>query len=125
MLKHEITINLLATGNILTIFINMGIPGIEAPSEMFSNYQFPKHMPINIGLNMPVGIPDLQVDEWGICGTLSFNRKPFYCRFPWQSVYTVLDTVRQEGALFIDPPSIPVQKPTYTPRLSVVQGGKT
>jgi hypothetical protein len=41
---------------------------------------------LNIGLNTPVPIPDLCVDEEGISGTLSFNRVPHFVIMPWSAV---------------------------------------
>lgn len=51
---------------------------------------FPKHLSgsvrLNIGLNTPVPIPDLCVDEEGISCTLSFNRVPHFVVMPWAAV---------------------------------------
>ena len=52
-----------------------------------------KHQPqlvLQIGLNMPVPIPDLEVDDDAVSCTLSFNRSPFFCFVPWQSVYALV-----------------------------------
>jgi stringent starvation protein B len=45
---------------------------------------------LQVGLNMPVPIPDLFLDDDGISCTLSFNRSPFWCRIPWASVYALV-----------------------------------
>lgn len=41
---------------------------------------------LDIGLNTPVPIPDLHVDEQGIRGTISFNRTAHYVIIPWLAV---------------------------------------
>lgn len=50
---------------------------------------------LQIGLNMAVPIPDLEVDDEGLSCTLSFNRSPFLCVIPWSSVFALVDDQRQ------------------------------
>jgi stringent starvation protein B len=50
---------------------------------------------LQIGLNMAVPIPDLEVDDEGLSCTLSFNRSPFLCVIPWTSVFALVDDQRQ------------------------------
>ena len=38
---------------------------------------------LQVGMNMPVPIPDLRLDDDGMSCTLSFNRAPFFCVVPW------------------------------------------
>jgi stringent starvation protein B len=45
---------------------------------------------LQIGLNMPKPIPDLNVDDDGISCTLSFSNSPHYCHLPWSSVYALI-----------------------------------
>jgi stringent starvation protein B len=45
---------------------------------------------LQIGLNMPKPIPDLNVDDSGISCTLSFSNTPHYCHLPWASVYALI-----------------------------------
>jgi stringent starvation protein B len=45
---------------------------------------------LQIGLNMPKPIPDLNVDDQGISCTLSFSNAPHYCHLPWSSVYALI-----------------------------------
>jgi hypothetical protein len=44
---------------------------------------------LQFGYQLRVPIPDLEVDEEGITGTLSFARRPFWCRVPWSAVYAI------------------------------------
>jgi len=50
---------------------------------------------LQIGLNMPVPIPDLQLDDDCVSCTLSFNRSPFFCRIPWKAVYALIGEDRR------------------------------
>ena len=45
---------------------------------------------LQIGLNMPKPILDLNVDDQGISCTLSFSNAPHYCHLPWSSVYALI-----------------------------------
>jgi hypothetical protein len=45
---------------------------------------------LQVGLNMPVPIPDLRLDDDGMSCTLSFNRTPFFCVVPWSSVFAMV-----------------------------------
>jgi stringent starvation protein B len=45
---------------------------------------------LQIGLNMPKPIHDLNVDDDGISCTLSFSNTPHYCHLPWASVYALI-----------------------------------
>ena len=45
---------------------------------------------LQVGLDMPVPIPDLRVDEEGVFGTLSFKGVPFTCFVPWGAVFALV-----------------------------------
>jgi hypothetical protein len=44
---------------------------------------------LSYGLDMPVPIPDLVVDDSGVSATLSFSRSPFKTFVPWEAVVGV------------------------------------
>lgn len=50
---------------------------------------------LQIGLNMPVPIPDLHLDDEGVSCTLSFNRSPCFCRIPWKAVFALISEDRR------------------------------
>lgn len=70
----------------------------------------PKHfshqpqLVLQIGLNMPRPIPDLEVDDEGISCTLSFSGTPFWCRMPWASVFAL---VGGDGRSMVWPDDVP------------------
>jgi stringent starvation protein B len=45
---------------------------------------------LQVGLNMAIPIPDLKVEDDAITCTLSFSRKPFWCRLPWTAVFALV-----------------------------------
>ena len=61
---------------------------------------------LQIGLNMPVPIPDLDIGEDALTCTLSFNRRPEFCRIPWGSVYAL---VGEDGRGMIWPDDVPAE----------------
>jgi hypothetical protein len=65
---------------------------------------------LEIGLNMPVPVRDLRVDDDGMSCTLSFNRAPFFCVLPWSSIFALVDS-EGRGMVWPDdaPPEVPRQ----------------
>lgn len=59
---------------------------------------------LQVGLNMAVPIPDLDVGDEALSCTLSFNRRPEFCRIPWDAIYGL---VGDDGRGMIWPESIP------------------
>lgn len=67
-------------------------------------YRSEPQLVLQIGLNMPVPIPDLRVDKEGVYGTLSFNRSPFTCRIDWDAVFALAG---EDGRGMVWPDSMP------------------
>lgn len=64
---------------------------------------------LQIGLTMPIPIPDLDVGDDGISCTLSFNRSPFYCFVPWTALYAM---VGEDGRGMVWPNDVPIELAT-------------
>jgi hypothetical protein len=45
---------------------------------------------LQIGYDLPIPIPDLFIDDSGVSATLSFNRSPFACYVPWNSLFALV-----------------------------------
>jgi stringent starvation protein B len=45
---------------------------------------------LQLGRNFAIPIPDLEIDEYGVSCTLSFNRTPFHCMLPWDAIYALV-----------------------------------
>jgi stringent starvation protein B len=67
---------------------------------------------LQVGLNMPVPIPDLRLDDEGMSCTLSFNRAPFYCVVPWGSVFAM---VGDDGRGMVWPDDVPTELTAASP----------
>src|SRR5882672_10566114 len=63
---------------------------------------------LQVGMNMPVPIPDLRFDDDGMSCTLSFNRAPFFCVVPWASVFAM---VGEDGRGMVGPDDGPAEVP--------------
>src|SRR5579863_4267195 len=50
------------------------------------------HLVLEYGHDLPIPIPDLEVDEYGVRATLSFSRMPQLTMIPWSAVYAVVAT---------------------------------
>jgi stringent starvation protein B len=74
---------------------------------------------LQIGLNMPVPIPDLRLDDDGIRCTLSFNRVSFLCVVPWGSVFAM---VGDDGRGMVWPDDVPVEVARQA-QVRIVDGG--
>jgi hypothetical protein len=61
---------------------------------------------LQVGLNMPVPIPDLRLDDDGMSCTLSFNRTPFFCVVPWSSVFAM---VGEDTRGMVWPDDVPIE----------------
>jgi stringent starvation protein B len=61
---------------------------------------------LQIGLNMPMPIPDLRLDDDGMSCTLSFNRSPFFCVVPWASVFAL---VGEDARGMVWPDDVPAE----------------
>lgn len=59
---------------------------------------------LEIGMNMRVPIPDLEIDEEGVGCTLSFGGRPYWCQMPWHAVFALV-TSEQRGMVW--PPDVP------------------
>ncbi|MCA9604628.1 MAG: hypothetical protein KC619_03475 [Myxococcales bacterium] len=80
--KREVALALLERGS-LFVHLDPRVEGVVVPDYLRSQPQ----LVLQVGLGLAVPIPDLEVDDEGVFGTLSFNRSPFYCRVPWASVF--------------------------------------
>jgi stringent starvation protein B len=47
------------------------------------------HLVLQYGHDLPIPIPDLAIDEYGVSATLSFARQPHHTVIPWSAVYVV------------------------------------
>jgi stringent starvation protein B len=127
--KKEVALALLERSNV-DVYLDPRARGVVVPPQ----YRKEPRLILKIGLNMPVPIPDLRLDDESMSCTLSFNRMPFFCVVPWPSVFAMVgddgrgmvwpDDVPQELAVRVvderRPPAAPA--PESSPNVSVSTG---
>ena len=77
-------------------------PGVIVPQGFLKQPQ----LVLQIGLNMAIQIPDLDVGEEGITCTLSFNKRPCFCSLPWSSIYALIG---EQGGGMVWPEDVPAE----------------
>jgi hypothetical protein len=97
--KKEVALALLERSSV-HVHLDPRVAGVVVPAWFKKKPQ----LILQIGLNMPVPIPDLRLDESGLSCTLSFNRTPFYCVVPWPSIYAM---VGDDGRGMVWPENVP------------------
>ncbi len=97
--KKEVALALLERSKVL-VHLDPRKDGVIVPMGFRKQPQ----LVLEIGLNMPVPIPDLRLDEEGMSCTLSFSRQPFYCIVPWSSVFAM---VGDDGRGMVWPDDVP------------------
>lgn len=97
--KKDVARALLLKGSVF-LHLDPRREGVIVPAEYKSQAQ----LVLQVGLDLPVPIPDLRVDRTGVRGTLSFQRAPFTCSVPWDAVFAV---VGGDGRGMVWPTSMP------------------
>lgn len=88
--KKEVALALLERSSVY-VHLDPRRPGVVVP-QWFKKQE---RLTLQIGLNMPVPIPDLRLDDEGMSCTLSFNRSPFYCVIPWSAIFALADETQR------------------------------
>ena len=60
-------------------------PGVIVPEQLRGE----PHLVLQYGHDLPIPIPDLEIDEYGVHATLSFSRAAHRTVVPWSAVYVV------------------------------------
>lgn len=97
--KKDVARGLLLRGSIF-VHLDPRKPGVQVPTWLREQAQ----VVLQLGLDMPVPIPDLRVDDSGVFGTLSFQRSPFTCSVPWSAVFAL---VGDDGKGMVWPEDLP------------------
>lgn len=98
--KPEVALALLQSAPSVYIHLDPRSEAVKVPVWFKKQPQ----LVLQVGLNMTVAIPDLDVGDEGISCTLSFNRRPEYCSIPWSAIFGL---VGEDGRGMIWPDSVP------------------
>lgn len=97
--KKEVALALLERSNV-DVYLDPRSKGVVVPPQ----FRKEPRLILKIGLNMPVPIPDLRLDDESMSCTLSFSRSPFFCVVPWESVFAM---VGDDGRGMVWPDDVP------------------
>jgi stringent starvation protein B len=97
--KHAVALDLLERTSVF-VHLDPRCPGVIVPQGFLKQPQ----LVLQIGLNMAIQIPDLDVGEEGISCTLSFNKRPHFCSLPWSSIYALIG---EQGGGMVWPEDVP------------------
>lgn len=100
--KPEVALALLQTASSVYIHLDPRGQDVAVPAWFKKQPQ----LVLQVGLNMVVPIPDLDVGRDALSCTLSFNRRPEHCRIPWSAIYGL---VGEDGRGMIWPDSVPAE----------------
>jgi stringent starvation protein B len=84
--KYVCATSILNTNNSVFIHLNPRHTGVKVPAS----FLYQDYMVLQFGHDMPIPIPDLNVDNKFISGTLSFKGVPFLCMIPWEAVFAIV-----------------------------------
>ncbi|HEY8427744.1 MAG TPA: ClpXP protease specificity-enhancing factor SspB [Sandaracinaceae bacterium] len=134
--KKDVARALLLRGSVF-VYLDPRRERVRVPPWLANQAQ----LVLQVGLDLPVPIPDLRVDDTGVYGTLSFNRSPFHCSVPWEAVYALAG---DDGMGFVWQDDMPDEiaaeveqaqrrdrdrqataAPERRPRLRAIEGGGT
>ena len=83
--KRDVTNHLLSKGSVF-VHLDPRVPCVKCPPWLSDQSQ----LVLQFGRNFPVPIPDLQIDDQAISGTLSFKRISYACYCPWEAIFCIV-----------------------------------
>lgn len=97
--KKTVALDLLERASVF-VHLDPRRPGVIVPQGFLKQHQ----LVLQIGLNMAISIPDLDVTDEGITCTLSFNKRPHFCSLPWGAIYALIG---EQGGGMVWPEDVP------------------
>ena len=110
--KHSVAMQILQSGT-LFVHVKAQIEGVIVPANLKKR----DFVVLQVGYNMPIPIPDLEVTSEGLSGTLAFKGVPFWCDIPWASVVALVgDNGRGQAydTAYVSQMAAPVEPPKKT-----------
>ncbi|MBT6431535.1 MAG: stringent starvation protein B [Deltaproteobacteria bacterium] len=86
----------------LDSFLAEGMVLVQLDSRL-DDVCVPEHLKgdptLRLNISGRFGLP-LEVDDWGVRATLTFQGDPFECQLPWKAIYIIISHVTGEPCLF-------------------------
>jgi len=106
--KREVALALIQTAASVFIHLDPRPADVDVPSWFKSQPE----LVLQVGLNLVPAIVDLDIGQDALSATLSFNRRPEYCRIPWSAIWGL---VGDDGRGMIWPESVPPEVAARAP----------
>jgi stringent starvation protein B len=100
--KKEVLLGLLEKTSVL-MHLDARRDGVVVPRHLKNNAQ----LILQLGLDLPVPIRDLDVGDDGVRCTLSFSRTPFFCVLPYPAIFAMVS--EDGGRAMVWPEDVPVE----------------
>lgn len=111
-IKRAVTEHMLADGPVLLTFF-------VRPSTVPEMYSEDETLTLRFGHNLVPDIPDLEVSDDAISGTLEFRGEPFRCVISWDAVFAIVSEM--DHAQMVWPQAVkPEPKDPERPMLKLV-----
>jgi stringent starvation protein B len=122
--KHDAFLALLREGW-TSLHLDARRPGVIVPAHLRDE----AHLVLQYGHDLPIPIPDLEIDGHGVRATLSFAKTPHLTVVPWHAVYVVAcddgrgvlyheDVPAEVSIRAAQPPGAPAQADEPQPQLT-------
>lgn len=95
--KKQVVTHLLDEGAIL-LHVDARCAGVSVPEKFLTDCQ----LVLRFGYNLSPAIPDLEITDDGVSGTLRFGGVPHRCVLPWRAVYAVRSEANRRGLVWPD-----------------------
>ena len=93
--KSDVALELIGNGPIL-VHIDARVDAASVPASFSGDAR----LVLRFGYQLSPAIADLDIDDEGISGTLTFGGKPHRCIVPWTSVYAIVGEDDQRGMVW-------------------------
>lgn len=111
--KEEEMLRLLKFGTVM-VFVDSRHGDVAVPEQFKNDFQ------LRLNFDYAFEIDDFQVLPDRIEGSLSFNRKNFFCIIPFDAIYLMLNHFTRQGSLFVE--SVPSEMLDAFSTMSVTPG---
>ncbi len=95
--KRQVVDELLESGAVL-VHVDARADGVCVPERFRTDAK----LVLRFGYNLSPAVPDLQIDDDGMRGTLTFGGVPHGCVLPWASIYAVVSDSNSRGLVWPD-----------------------
>jgi stringent starvation protein B len=106
--KREVALALVQTAASVFIHLDPRPADVNVPSWFKSQPE----LVLQVGLSLVPAIVDLDIGQDALSATLSFNRRPEFCRIPWSAIWGL---VGDDGRGMIWPESVPPEVAARAP----------